>query len=198
MTTHPADATSKPEGDGDIRAAAIVDDGTRGSVDALLAALAARLRESGVRVRGLLMTRPTAERGCAATMVLVDIDTQEGYLVSQPLGRNSTACRADPQGFARASAVLRRAADETPDLVIVNRFGGLEVEGGGFRAELLELMTREVPLLTSVGARHVPDWQQFSGGATLLPADPAVVEAWLRKVLPQRTAADATKAAPVA
>ncbi|MFO1296616.1 MAG: DUF2478 domain-containing protein [Rubrivivax sp.] len=173
------------------------DNGTRGSVDALLGALAARLRESGVRVRGLLMTRPTAERDCAATMVLVDIDTQEGYLVSQPLGRNSTACRAPTRRASPAPAVLRHAADETPDLVIVNRFGGLEVEGGGFRAELLELMTREVPLLTSVGARHVPDWQQFSGGATLLPADPAVVEAWLRKVL-QRTAADATKAAPVA
>lgn len=195
MSTDPANAASVPECD--IRAAAIVDDGSR-SVDALLAALAAGLRGHGVRVHGLLMTRPSTEGGCAATMVLVDIDTREEYLVSQPLGRNSTACRADPQGFARASAVLRRAADEAPDLVIVNRFGGLEVEGGGFRAELLELMAREVPLLTSVGARHVPDWQRFSGGATVLQADAAVVDAWLRAVLPQRAAAPAAAVAVAA
>ncbi|MBL8289004.1 MAG: DUF2478 domain-containing protein [Rubrivivax sp.] len=191
MTPDPAAAVPP---DDSLRAAAIVDDGSHG-VDALLAALVARLRAGGVRVRGLLMTRPAAERGCAATMVLVDIDTQEDYLVSQPLGRNSTSCRADPQGFARASGVLRRAADEAPDLVVVNRFGGLEVEGKGFRAELLELMTRDVPLLTTVGARHVPDWQQFSGGATLLPADGAAVDAWLRTVLPQRFAAPGAEAA---
>jgi len=159
-------------------AAAIEDDG-RLDVDALLASVADRLRRSGWRVRGLLMTYPEGGEGCARPMVLVDIDSQEPYLVSQPLGRDARACRADPQGFARASGVLRRAADEAPDLVICNRFGGLEAEGGGFRAELLDILARGLPLLTTVASRHVEAWQRFTGGATVLPAQGQAVDAWL-------------------
>lgn len=164
-----------------LRAAAIVDEGVSGvDVDALLAAVARRQRQAGRRVRGLLMTYPGGREGCAGDMVLVDLDTEAGYLVSQGLGADSTACRADPQGFARASEVLRRAAGEAPDLVICNRFGRLEAEGGGFRAELLELMAHDRPLLTAVAARYLDAWRRFTGGAAAeLPADAAAVEAWV-------------------
>jgi hypothetical protein len=161
-------------------AAAIVDDG-RADVDQMLAALVRDGQRSGWRVRGLLMTR--AGGGCAGDMVLVDIDSGERYLVSQPLGTGSTSCRADPHGFASASVVLRAALEQSPDLVVCNRFGGLEVEGGGFAAELLALMAQGVPLLTAVAARNREAWQRFSGGAPLLPADTAVVAAWIDRVL---------------
>jgi hypothetical protein len=114
-------------------------------------------------------------------MVLVDIDTGAEYLVSQPLGRDSNACRADTQGFARASVVLRDALAAAPDLVVSNRFGGLEAEGGGFASELLALMAQGVPVLTVVAARHVAAWQHFTGGAALLPAEPGAVQAWLER-----------------
>lgn len=164
------------------KAAAILDEGGA-DVDALLAQIAQRQREAGRRVRGLVMTRPDGGAGCAAAMVLRDLDSGEDYLVSQPLGADSQACRADPQGFARASEVLRRALAAAPDLVISNRFGGLEAEGGGFRAELLELMAQEVPVLTAVPPRHLQAWLQFTGGAAVLPAQAQAVEAWLDQAL---------------
>lgn len=173
-----------------LRAAAIVDDGQSG-VDALLASIARRQRDRGRQVRGIVMTHRGSGSGCAAeAMVLVDIHRGDEYVVSQPLGACATACRADPQGFARASQVLRRAADETPDLVIANRFGRLEAEGGGFRAELLELMARDIVLLTTVAARYVDDWRRFTDGddaALLLPADEAAIEAWLAQTLAPAT-----------
>jgi nucleoside-triphosphatase THEP1 len=162
-------------------AAAIVDDGSA-DVDAVLAAVARRLQQRGKRVRGLLMTRERAP-GCAGDMVLVDIASGERYLVSQPLGAGASACRADPQGFARASRVLRAALTEAPDLVICNRFGALEAEGEGFAAELLAIMAHGVALLTAVAARNQARWQQFSGGAALLPADAASIDAWLQRAL---------------
>jgi len=166
-----------------LRAAAIEDDGSC-DVDALLASIAGQQRRAGRQVGGLLMTHPDGDAGCASPMVLVDIGTGEQHLVSQPLGRDSTACRADPQGFARASAVLRRVLDDAPDLVISNRFGGLEAEGGGFRAELLEILARDLPLLTVAATRHLPAWQQFTGGAAVLPARADAVTAWLDAHLP--------------
>ena len=126
------------------------------------------------------MTRPDGDAGCAGAMVLVDLDTREEYLVSQPLGRDSRACRADLQGFSRASGVLRRAALQGPELVVSNRFGGLEAEGGGFCAELLEILAQDLPLLTTVAPRHVGNWQRFTGGAAVLPARPEAVFAWFK------------------
>lgn len=162
----------------ELRAAAIEDDGTC-DVDALLAGVAESQRRAGRRVRGLLMTYPEGSGSCASPMVLVDLHDGDEYLVSQPLGRDSEACRADPQGFARASVVLRRALDEAPDLVISNRFGGLEAEGAGFRNELLEILAQGLPLLTVVASRHLAAWQRFTGGATVLPARTEAVAAWL-------------------
>lgn len=165
-------------------AAAIVHRGDA-DVDALLAAVAQRLRERGRRVHGLLMTYPEPAAGCAGPMVLVDIVSGTPYEVSQPMGSGSTACRADPQGFARASAVLRAALSAAPDLVICNRFGSLEAEGDGFAAELLELMAAGLPLLTAVHERFLPQWQRFSGGAAVLAASPDAVQAWLDAALDQ-------------
>jgi hypothetical protein len=165
-----------------LRAAAILDDGS-GDAEALLVSIVNQQQRAGRRVRGLLMTNPVGAKNCATAMVLVDVQTAEEYLVSQALGADSQACRADPQGFARASTVLRRAADEQPDLVVSNRFGGLEVGGGGFCDELLELMSRDVPVLTVVSSRHVQAWLQFTGGAAVMPAQPQALERWLAETM---------------
>lgn len=166
----------------ELRAAAIHHDGSC-DVDALLAAVVESQRQRGRRINGLLMA-PAPQRGdCLAEMVLVDIDKRDGYLVSQPLGRDSQACRADPQGFARASAVLREALDKSPELIVCNRFGRLESEGAGFSAELLEIMSRDIPFLTAVSKFHVDDWQRFTGGATLLPPRREAIDEWLEHTL---------------
>lgn len=165
-----------------VVAAAILDDGTQ-DVDALLTQIVQEQQAAGRHVRGLLMTYPDGREGCAAPMVLVDLATRDEYLVSQPLGSGSTACRADVQGFARASRVMREALQAAPDLVVSNRFGGLESEGGGFAAELLDLMAHGVPVLTVVATRHLPAWERFTGAAAVLPADKAVVTAWLKQHL---------------
>ena len=109
------------------RVAAIHYDGSL-DVDTALAAFVQQQRAAGRTVLGLLMQHRGGDASCRADMVLTDIDTGEAYLVSQPLGSGSAACAADPQGFARASRVLRDALQRRPDLVVCNRFGSLEAE----------------------------------------------------------------------
>lgn len=188
-----ADATSSgaPAG-GAVAAAAIVHRGGT-AADTLLAEVVAHQQAQGRRVRGLLMTYPEPEAGCAGRMVLVDIDSGVPFLVSQPMGSGSTACRGDPQGFAQASAVLRAALADAPDLVVVNRFGALEAEGGGFSAELLALLSEGIPVLTAVNERYLPTWQHFSGGAAVLPAERAAVDQWLAGVLARDAEPAATR-----
>ncbi|MFO1340958.1 MAG: DUF2478 domain-containing protein [Burkholderiaceae bacterium] len=164
-----------------LAVAAIHNDG-QGDVDAGLARFAQEQRALGKRVLGLVMASRAADESCRAAMVLTDIDTGDEYLVSQPLGSGSSACAADPQGFARASQVLRDALQRAPDLVICNRFGSLEAENGGFVAELLALMAQGTPVLTVVSTRHLPAWQRFVGEAPLLPNEPPAWAAWLAGV----------------
>lgn len=171
--------------------AAVASDGVA-DVDGLLAAVVADQRAAGRRVHGLLMRHdgpPAGGTACAERMWLVDVALGTEYLVSQPMGRLSKACRADPQGFARATEVLRRALAEAPEIVVVNRFGRLEAEGGGLSAELLALMAEGVPLLTAVAPPYREAWLNFSGGAALLPPEPAAVRAWLAQVLPATSVA---------
>lgn len=159
-------------------AAAIVDDKTF-DMDGLLAAIVRGQLAKGRTVRGCLMKRAPRESGCASTMVLQDIATGDAYLVSQPMGGGSSACRADPQGFARASQIFREALRQRPQLVVSNRFGDLEVARGGFVAELLSVMAEGLPLLTTVATRNTQAWQDFTGGGLLLPPDPAAIADWI-------------------
>lgn len=167
-------------------AAALRADGSL-DVDQLLDEQVHALRAQGLRLHGLLMTYPEGRADCHCAMVLQDLRTGETYPVSQALGAESQACRADPQGFARASQVLRDAlapGTERPDLVVVNRFGKLEVAGGGFRDEFLALMAEGVPVLTAVASALEPAWRDFTGGAPVLPADPQAVQDWVRQAVP--------------
>lgn len=165
--------------------AAIGHDG-RIDIDELIVVFADQQRRAGRKVLGLVMKHRDRGDGCKAAMVLTDIDTGEEYLVSQALGSDSASCSADPQGFARASRVLRDALDRTPDLVVCNRFGSLEATNGGFVAELLALLERGIPVLTVVAPAHVDAWQRFIGEAPLLPVDPVAWAAWFDAVLLQR------------
>lgn len=165
--------------------AAILHDG-HSDVDALLGTFALAQRAAGRDVRGLLMAHRPRGAACQDDLVLTDIATGDEYLVSQRLGVESRACKADPQGFARASGVLREAARGRPDLVVCNRFGSLEAENGGFVAELLALLECGTPVLIVVAPRYLQAWQRFVGEATQLPVDPAAWGSWLDEVLRQR------------
>lgn len=185
---HMNDIAMKADPDAPL-AAAIVDDKSL-DIDALLARIVKRQQAHGLRVRGFVMKRPPRQAGRESTMFLVDVETGIELLVSQPMGANSRACRADHSAFAKASLVLRDALGQSPDIVVSNRFGDLEVvHRGGFTAELLAVMERGIPLLTTVAARNAAAWREFTGGAALLPADEGVVTTWLEQALQLQAAA---------
>lgn len=99
------------------------------------------------------------------------------------------ACNLNPQALGEASAVLRQALADGVDLVVINRFGGVEAEGGGFVMELADFIEAGIPVLTAVAARHQSGWQRFTGGLHVaLPADEEALMAWCRAQLARRGA----------
>ncbi len=96
---------------------------------------AAMLR--GVRIAGLVQERASVDGPCALGDVWArDLITGETLDIMQDLGRDATGCGVDPEAIALAATMLDSARAENPDLLFVNRFGRLESEGFGMRAEI--------------------------------------------------------------
>ena len=160
------------------RIAAIVPNGTA-DIDATISAFARDLLAAGWRARGLLQEFQAEGPNCEVT--LVDLADGTRYGISQRLGSQSTACRLDPGALADASVVMRRIADEGADLAIFNRFAAMEAGGDGLAAEMLEVMSRDIPVLTVVQQKHLAPWRHFTGGlAAELPPERPALDGWFR------------------
>ncbi len=80
-------------------------------------------------------------------------------------------------------ALTTAALAETPDLLIINRFGKTEAAGGGVRPLIVDAVDHGVPLLIAVPLRNVISWHAFIGDLAVEHqfADlPAEVEAMSR------------------
>lgn len=160
------------------RIAAVVPNGAA-DIDALISAFAHDLIAQGWRVCGLVQEFLADGPNCEVT--LVDIAAGTRYGISQRLGSQSTACRLDPGALAEASVVMRRIADENADLAIFNRFAAMEPAGDGLAAEMLALMSNDIPVLTVVQQKHLAAWRHFTGGlAAELPAERSALDGWFR------------------
>lgn len=154
--------------------------------DAPVARVAATLRAEGRKVRGLVQVR---ERGddCDG-LSLVDIETGTRYPITQNLGPGSHSCALDPALVAVAGNVIQHVVGGDADLVVFNRFGGLEASGGGLRAEMATLMTAGTPVLVIVSGRNLAAWRHFTAGlADELPPDDQQLLDWCRRAIAAHT-----------
>lgn len=156
-------------------------------VDDLLWSLARRLAATGARIGGVVQSAidGTGRRD----MALVELRSGERRSIAQKLGPLSTSCKLDTAVIAEVAARLERQIDAGLDLMILNRFGKVEIDGGGFRSTLERAMLRSVPLLTAVRLQNADAWAAFHGGlGTTLTADAAALDAWAAAALAGTTA----------
>ncbi len=160
-----------------IQAAAIVHDGGE-TGDMLLVRVLTRLRQQGFKLRGLITWRGKDPEG-KLPMLIRDIHTDILYPISQELGSGSKSCSLDPGALLNASHVLQKALHDAPDLVLINRFGGMEACGRGFASDLLNLLMADIPVLTVVSQSYQEKWLEFTGHeGRLLPLDSEIIFDW--------------------
>ncbi len=160
----------------------VYDDGVE--ADRLLAETARDLAACGVRLGGVVQSsihRP-GRRKCA--MRLTDLASGEAISISQDLGDESAGCRLDPAALAQAGLGVERALASGIELLIVNRFGKQEAQGGGLRSVIAEALLADVPVVLGVSRLNLEALLAFAGGpiARLEPAPDAIV-AWCRKAV---------------
>jgi len=154
-------------------------------VDALLAEFVALMKRRDVAVAGLIQVDTRDDSCIVGDMSLRDVATGRLISISQNLGSNAGSCRLDPQGLAQSAGLLREALERNPALVVLNKFGKVELEGRGLVDEIGICVSREIPLAIGVPQRVLPAWEDFAEGLYVqIPATIEALETWWAGIEP--------------
>lgn len=149
-----------------------------------------RLRAEGVKVGGVLQTATVLPNQCCARLFIVDIKTGQTECISQDRGPDARGCKLDPRGLAEISHCLAAAIEERVDLLIINKFGRAESEGGGLLSLIGTAVSEGIPVLTTVREPYTEAWTSFHGGLAdvISPRVEAAVQ-WVLAALDQTSSA---------
>lgn len=125
--------------------------------------------------------------GCdCRDIVLRAVHDGSSRKITQDLGTGSTGCRLDNGALAEVAGWLLAGLSTPPELLVLNRFGKTEAEGGGLRAVLEQAIGLDVPVLLAVNRRQLGFWRDYAGAmAEELPCDKAAISAWVADALAQ-------------
>ncbi len=140
------------------------------------------LRELGVALAGALQLESTDLPGRhPCDMLLQDLSSGEVTAIAEHRGSEARGCRLDVGLLTDlAESVAFSLYNEEPRLLVVNKFGKIEADGGGLRGAIAEAVDLGIPVLVGVPARNLDRWRAFAGPlAVELPAEPAAITAWL-------------------
>lgn len=160
--------------------------GPEDDCDGLLKAFAQEMAGRGLTVIGLVQINAGS---CHSDldMELEALDDGRRIGICQDLGSGSTSgCRIDPAGLAEAAAHLRAALERPADLVVVNKFGHMEAEGGGLIAEIGAAAAAGLPLVIGLPARFRDAWDAFAAGMDVkLSCSREALDGWWAARMPQ-------------
>jgi len=149
-------------------------------IDAVFAQLRAVVAAEGRRVGGLL------QEPCAETVFVTHIDSGRRIDLMQDLGACAEGCRLNTAALAEAAGLLAQSLEAAPDLLLVGRFGRVEIEGGGYLQEIGAAASAGVPTLIGVAAKFEAGWRDFADdfGETLPCSLEAALDWWREVAAP--------------
>lgn len=146
--------------------------------DELLAYVAGRLHDDGVRVAAAVQVNVINDTP-RSDMDLHIIPTGRVVRISQRLGPMATGCRLDVQQLEEAAGLLQSVLEDSPDLLILNKFGKQEAAGRGFAPVVAAALDRGIPVLIGVPQQRADDFAEFAGDmAAQVANDPEAALAW--------------------
>jgi hypothetical protein len=121
-------------------------------------------------------------------MWVEDIVSGQSIRLDLPRGTGASACIVDPDALAQAACMLRRTIEARPGLIVVNRFGHAEADGGGMRAEIADAICSGAAVLLAARVSYRGALEAFLGGQpTLLPLETGTIVEWIeRSVAPEQ------------
>jgi hypothetical protein len=132
--------------------------------DRIIADVAYRLRDDGVVVAGLVQLNTFVRDRAKCDMAVEELYSRTVFNLSEDRGPAAKGCRLDHTRLAEAAGLFDEALGKDIDLVVLNKFGKVEAEGGGLRDALGRAFALGVPLIVGVPYRNLDQWRNFAGG----------------------------------
>ena len=153
-----------------------------GNAEALpLAGFAEELKARGFRVGGLVQTIERDAEGYKQSITGIDVGTGETTILARYQGdrRVDANCGFDVAALAAATRAVRGAMANDADLIVIEKFGRHEGEGGGLRDEILGALAAGIPTVTAVSSTVLGEWSAMLGGLDVyLPATRDALWKW--------------------
>jgi len=152
--------------------------------DALFKALVQRCRALGLTLAGVLQHQAFAGGDRRCDVILEDLATGHRTALFENRGAGARGCRLDEAALAEATARVEGSFEQVPHLLVLNKFGKVECEGGGLRDLIAGAIDRGIPVIIGVPERNLDAWRDFAGEfAVELPGDADRIGKWLEATL---------------
>jgi len=150
--------------------------------DLVLFGFAKDLQASGKRTVGLLQLGRIADarrdHGLRTTLLL---SGRTITLTHRALSPDS--CALEAGGLWAVADLIAADIRKGADLVVINRFGKLELNGGGFLREITSAMALGIPVIIAVPECNFRVWTAYSGGMSVrLGCRRKELDLWWRSV----------------
>ncbi|MBS0532824.1 MAG: DUF2478 domain-containing protein [Proteobacteria bacterium] len=150
------------------------------AADRLIAATAFRLREDGVKIAGLVQINTDVPGRTKCDMAVEELYTRTKFQLSEVRGPAARGCRLDHSRLTDAAGLLVAVLDQDLDLIVLNKFGKVEAEGGGLRDLIGHAALLDIPLIVGVPYRNLDQWRYFVNGlADECEVSAGAIEQWL-------------------
>jgi nucleoside-triphosphatase THEP1 len=123
-----------------------------------------RLRGQAFVVGGVLQEIEGRGPERCASLSVVDIRSKKRATITLDRGSEARGCKLDARSLAGIAHCIDDAIACRVDLIVINRFGRAEAEGGGLLSCISDAVCAGIPVLTAVREPYVESWREFHGG----------------------------------
>ena len=151
--------------------------------DALFKTLVQRCRALGLTLAGVLQHQAFEGGDRRCDVILEDLASGHRTALFENRGAGARGCRLDEAALAEATARVEGSLEHVPQLLVLNKFGKVECEGGGLRDLIASAIDRGIPVIIGVPERNLEAWRSFAGDFAAELTDAAVdAEQWLDRL----------------
>jgi hypothetical protein len=148
--------------------------------DALFKTLVQRCRAWGLTLAGVLQHQAFAGGDRRCDVILEDLATGHRTALFENRGAGARGCRLDEAALAEATARVEGSFEQVPHLLVLNKFGKVECDGGGLRDLIASAVDLSIPVIIGVPERNLGAWRDFAGEfAVEFPDDADRIGKWL-------------------
>lgn len=131
--------------------------------DRLLESVVRHFQNKGFRVAGVIQHDLAREGRSRCDMSLEELISGARIALSEDRGEGANGCRIDQQGLVEAAALIEDSLEAGKvDLLVINKFGKVESEGGGFREVIAKAAMMGIPTAIGVPMRNLDAFNLFA------------------------------------